>query len=163
MTRIEPRITIELDGQEDGYLPGGQMSGRYKVEGPQPDDLRAVELSVLWYTQGQGEEDLAIHQFDRWEIAAEGDQEDPNTVSIATQQFQCGLPNSPLSYDGVLIKICWCVRARAFLARGRELVTEMPFRLGNVPAARIVAPSPAARDPGTTPGETAQDEAADGP
>ena len=30
-------------------------------------DVKAVELSVLWYTEGKGEEDLAVHFFDRFE------------------------------------------------------------------------------------------------
>jgi hypothetical protein len=50
------------------------------------------------------------------------------------------LPNSPLSYDGVILRIRWCVRLRAFLTRGKQLVEQRTFRLGNVPVARAVLP-----------------------
>jgi hypothetical protein len=36
----------------------------------------------------------------------------------------------------VIVKICWCVRARVFLSRGKELYDELPFELGNVPRAQ---------------------------
>ncbi len=49
------------------------------------------------------------------------------------------LPNSPLTYAGVAVKIRWCVRVRAFLRRGREVFFEQTFVLGDVPPACPVA------------------------
>jgi hypothetical protein len=49
------------------------------------------------------------------------------------------LPYSPLTYDGVLVKIRWCVRVRAFLAGGKELVRDRNFFLGDVRAPRIAS------------------------
>jgi hypothetical protein len=49
------------------------------------------------------------------------------------RRFSTVLPASPLSYDGEIVKICWCVRLRLFLPQGQEALTEVPFRLGNVP------------------------------
>lgn len=138
----EPRLTIELDRPDAAYQPGDRLSGRYRWEDPRANELRALELSVLWYTLGQGEEDMAIHMFQRWEYEEPDQTPDaPAAPRIDTRTFECVLPRSPLSYDGVLVKICWCVRARAFLRRGRETVAEMPFRLGSVPRARIVVPA----------------------
>lgn len=49
------------------------------------------------------------------------------------ERFSTTLPQSPLSYDGRIIKIRWCVRVRAFVGR-KEIVAEEPFQLGNVPS-----------------------------
>jgi hypothetical protein len=56
-----------------------------------------------------------------------------------SQQFVTQLPASPLSYDGVLVKIFWCVRIRVFLSRGRDFATQQVFQLGKVPSGRAVA------------------------
>ena len=100
------------------------------------DEVKAVEVSVLWYTEGKGDEDLAVHDF--WRSSAEGgdglDLRRPG-------RFSTVLPKSPLSYRGVLVKIRWCVRVRVFLTRGREVMGELAFRLGEVPAVRSPTPS----------------------
>ncbi|NIP85768.1 MAG: hypothetical protein GTO03_09485 [Planctomycetales bacterium] len=48
-----------------------------------------------------------------------------------------------MSYDGLIVKIHWCVRLRLFLPRGRELVAEQPFQLGAVPRVRTGVSIPA--------------------
>jgi hypothetical protein len=40
-----------------------------------------------------------------------------------------------------MIKLRWCVRMRAFLYHGKELVGERPFQLGNVPPVRARPPA----------------------
>jgi hypothetical protein len=59
------------------------------------------------------------------------------------RKFSVALPASPLSYEGILIKLRWCVRVRVFLKSGKNYFAELPFRLGNVPDARSVEPPPA--------------------
>jgi hypothetical protein len=90
-----------------------------------------MELSVLWYTEGKGDEDLAVHFFDR-RSNSDGEMVDLRKP----QRFATTLPSSPLSYEGVILKICWCVRVRLFPERGKELVAEVPFQLGRVPRPR---------------------------
>ena len=58
------------------------------------------------------------------------------------QRIDVPLPNSPLSYDGVILKIRWCVRIRLFLTQGREFVEERFFVLGRVPPAQAVHEAP---------------------
>jgi hypothetical protein len=99
-----------------------------------------VEISVLWHTEGQGDEDLAVHHFER--LSAE---EGRDVASLRSGRFETRLPASPLSYQGLIVKIRWCVRVRVFLARGKELLAEMPFQLGTVPPARA-ARQPVAQD-----------------
>ena len=52
-------------------------------------------------------------------------------------RFSTTLPASPLSYDGVIVKIRWCVRVRVFPRQGKEVVGELPFVLGEIGGGRI--------------------------
>ena len=126
-------IVIRVDGMKRAYEPGETIRGVYFLEGTAPENIRAAELSVLWQTDGKGDEDLAVHHFDRISVET-----DPEWDPRRPRAFSTVLPNSPLSYDGVIVKIRWRIRVRAFLAGGRELVDEQPFRLGNVPMASPV-------------------------
>ena len=109
-----PLVRIRFDGNGRVYRPGETLSGEYRIEAVTPEEIKAVEVSVLWYTEGKGDEDLAVHAF--WRIAADnGDMLDLPRPG----RFSTVLPRSPLSYRGVLVRVRWCVRVRVFLARGR--------------------------------------------
>ena len=56
----------------------------------------------------------------------------PTRMAICASggDFKQRLPNSPLTYDGALIRIRWCVRVRAMLRQGKQCCHEHPFRLG---------------------------------
>ena len=127
----QPQIVIELDRSEQGYMPGETLAGTYEIRDLLPGEIKAVELSVLWYTIGKGDEDLAVHEFQRRSVD-DGDWIDTRPVAFKTQ-----LPPSPLSYDGRIMKICWCVRVRVFRHRGKDLFAETPFTLGQVEPARL--------------------------
>lgn len=133
-----PVISIELDGENAPFLPGGALSGEYRIDVEDRQAIRSLELSVLWYTSGQGEEDLAVHDFRRYAMDEEhADQ--PRAGDFRTGgRFRTVLPMSPLTYDGILVKVHWCVRIRIFLAHGREVVEEHSFRMGHVPPAKIM-------------------------
>ena len=125
---IDSEISIRLIEDVNAYLPGQTLSGEFFVQIDEPHDVRAVEVSVLWFTEGKGDEDMAVHYFDRIS------NEDGQFVDMRqSQQFATDLPESPLSYEGVIMKIHWCVRIRVFLSRGRDFATEQPFQLGAVP------------------------------
>ena len=124
----EPVILIRLDGSGSTYQPGESLSGEYRLESVDRDQIQAIEISVLWSTEGKGDEDLAVHEF--WRRDAEsGDWMNPSRP----ERFSTTLPPSPLSYEGHIVKIRWCVRVRVFLQHGKELVEQKAFRLGNVP------------------------------
>ncbi len=97
--------------------------------------VRAAELSVLWYTAGKGEEDFAVHHFERHV----DDVAKPLDLRVPLR-FSTVLPPSPLSYDGKIVKICWCVRVRLFMPHAQEAVAELPFPLGGVAPANDVPP-----------------------
>lgn len=128
-------VTIHFDGNGRVYEPGETLSGEYRLHGLGADEIKAVEVSVLWHTHGKGEEDLAVHHFRR--LAAEGEGWfGPSTSG----RFRSVLPNAPLSYQGVIVKLQWCVRVRVFLAHRKEVLGEKPFRLGRVAPAKVAAP-----------------------
>jgi hypothetical protein len=132
---IEPYITIQFDDNGRVRQPGEALAGRYRVHGVSPLEAKAVEVSVLWHTDGKGDEDLAVHHFER--AAAE----DHRPLDLRRpRRFRTVLPASPLSYRGAIIRIEWCVRVRVFLFSGKEVVGQRVFQLGGVPALR---PAPA--------------------
>lgn len=124
-----PPIRLKLDAPGARYEPGDRLTGQFLIEGTNAVPVRAAELSVLWYTSGKGDEDMAVHHFERFV-------DDPTRpLDLRTpHRFSTVLPASPLSYDGEIVKVCWCVRLRLFLPQGQEAVAEAPFRLGDVPA-----------------------------
>lgn len=141
----EPRVRIRLDGNGRAYRPGETLSGEYRLEHVPPEEVRAIEISVLWFTEGKGDEDLAVHHFRR--IPVEG----PDAVDLRQPgRFSTVLPPSPLSYTGAILKIRWCVRVRVFLNRGKEILGQRDFQLGTVPAVRL-APDPAEPRPAESP------------
>jgi hypothetical protein len=123
----EPAAIIRLEGNGRGYQSGETLSGEYEFIDLPIDQVKSLEVSVLWYTEGKGDEDMAIHKFWRWNTD-NGDIIDTRHPA----RFETILPNSPLSYNGQIVKIRWCVRLRAFLHRGKEIFSQREFRLGNL-------------------------------
>ena len=129
--RTEPTIIIRLDGNGRVYRPGETLAGDYWIESLAAGQLKAVEVSVLWHTEGKGDEDMGVQEFWRRDDD-DGREIDPGRP----ERFSTTLPNSPLSYEGQIVKIRWCVRVRAFLPRGKEVVGQKVFQLGDVAAVR---------------------------
>lgn len=129
----QPSVRIKLDRAPAQYEPGELLGFECRIGPPTDGEVTAIEVSILWYTEGKGDEEISVHFFDRVtnDIARLGNQQ-PHRYSVA-------LPNSPLSYDGLIVKLRWCVRVRVFVGRGRDFVTEEHFRLGHVPSAQVVA------------------------
>jgi hypothetical protein len=132
----EPEITILLDGRGSRlYNAGDTLAGSYWFNCVGGDEIQAVEISVIWHTEGKGNEDLGVHAF--WRLSIEnGDWIDPRRPG----RFSTILPRSPLSYSGIIIKIIWTVRVRLFLSENRETVEEIVFHLGNIPDVRTLKP-----------------------
>jgi hypothetical protein len=129
MILVQPRLKLELEEPQRIYFAGELLAGQFTLQGVPESQVRAIELSVLWHTEGKGDEDMSVHHFQRIE-PGHGEA----TEFRQPRRFSTVLPNSPLSYDGLIVKICWCVRARVFLERGKELTVETSFQLGSVPA-----------------------------
>lgn len=128
MMMSTPQIPLKFDGRGSRlYFPGETLAGSYFLGDLGDEPIEAVEVSVLWHTEGKGNEDFGTAAFWRRSQQA-GDWIDARTPG----RFSVVLPNSPLSYNGELVKIFWTVRIRVFLSGGREIVDEHPFRLGNI-------------------------------
>src|SRR5687768_15053821 len=98
---IQPVVTVRLDDRRRHYRPGDTLCGEFRIETLQPDQIKAVELSVIWCTEGKGEEDVGLHYFKRY--SPEEEPLDPRSpIRFATEER---LPASPLSYEGLILKI----------------------------------------------------------
>lgn len=129
-TNQPPVADLRIEQADTPREPGDVLKGTFVVNVEHVDEVKSVELSVLWYTAGKGEEDFGVHYFQRYTT------EGPEGVELARRrEFRTLLPEQPLSYDGVIVKVCWCARLRLFMSRGRQQVLEAPFRLGEVTAA----------------------------
>lgn len=131
---MEPLISICLEGQKKQYQPGEELTCEYQIDAVEASDLQAVEASVLWYTEGKGDEDLSVHYFER-RLPTDVENGDLRPL----RRFRTRLPNSPLSYIGAILKVCWCVRVRVFLRRGKDASSDYVFQLGSVPPVALRA------------------------
>jgi len=126
---IEPLLSLCIVGAQRQFAAGDELVCEYQIDAVDPADIQAVEASILWHTEGKGEDDIGVHFFER-RLPADADGGDLRPM----RRLRTRLPNSPLSYRGAILRIEWCVRLRLFLRRGREYVVEQPFTLGSVPA-----------------------------
>ncbi|QDU31256.1 hypothetical protein ETAA8_64090 [Anatilimnocola aggregata] len=134
----EPLLSICLGGSRKHYSAGEELIVEYQIDAIDVTDIQAVEASVLWLTEGKGEEDLGVHFFER-RLPADAEEGDLRPL----RRFKIMLPNSPLSYEGAIMRIRWCVRLRLFARRGKEYVLEHGFTLGSVPPAPVPPPEQA--------------------
>lgn len=120
-------VMIRLLGLQPTYNPQDVLDFEYTVSNVLESSISAVEVSVLWLTEGKGTEDMGVHYFQRLS---------GNSLSAirwsTPQQVHVPLPDSPLSYEGTIVKISWCVRVRFYLNDGTELVAQEPFYLGTI-------------------------------
>ena len=123
---MEPLLSIQLFDHLPFYRPGDLLKCDYQIDAVGDGEVQAVESSVLWYTEGKGDEDMGVHFFER-RIAAE-----ESSDLRELRRFEVPLPNSPLSYAGSLVQVLWCVRLRVYLPRGKEATLDHPFQLGNL-------------------------------
>ena len=150
-------IILHLDAPSRHFLPGEEITGTFRLAGIRPGDLQRLEFSVLWFTEGKGDEDMGVHHFESvsWDV----DEDTPADTSLPgtdrvltgdtkmtclrqrdadrTYSFRVPLPASPLSYYGLILKIRWCVRVRIFLKNGREMMDQKPFLLGDLPPVEV--------------------------
>ena len=133
-----PSIIIQLD-QHSAIPPCGTVSGTYRLVEMRPEEVLRLEFSVLWFTEGKGDEDLGVHHFES--IARDSGEVFQTLLhELDTSQmipFHVALPPSPLSYYGKILKIHWCVRVRLYLKSGHEINGERLFTVGNIPPVQV--------------------------
>jgi hypothetical protein len=119
---MEPLVSVRLGENQRQYCPCDELTFEIQVDAVERAEVQAVEVSVLWYTEGKGDEDMGVHFFERRKSSESNDLRELHRASTV-------LPRSPLSYDGKIVKIRWCVRARCFMKRGREYHEDFVFQL----------------------------------
>ncbi len=62
---MEPLISIRIRDGHRAFRPGEELRCEYQLDAVEARDVQAVEASVLWHTEGKGDEDLAVHHFER--------------------------------------------------------------------------------------------------
>ena len=136
-----PQINVTFNRENIQYSGGDHLRAHYIVEGIESQSISAVERSVVWYTEGKGEEDLGVVFFERIQLGRRKEDTQISSASLSTDHMTGALatelPHSPLSYEGIIVKIRWCVRIRVFFQSGRDFVSEHIFFLGSVPVVRL--------------------------
>ena len=123
-TLIEPLIAMRIRSPNAVYFAGDQLECEYQIDAVEPSEIQALEASVMWFTEGKGDEDLGVHYFER---SRPSDSIDGDLRQL--HLVKCQLPPSPLSYNGTILKIRWCVRVRLFWGRGKEMYADRMFQL----------------------------------
>jgi len=121
---MDPLIAVRIHSPNCLFHPGETLDCDFQIDAVSPADTQAVEVSVNWYTEGKGEEDIGMHYFERFtpSDAIDGDLRQ-------LHRFQTTLPNSPLTYNGAIVKIRWRVRVRLYWGRGKETWVDRVFQL----------------------------------
>ena len=125
---IEPLIGLRIRNPYGVYHPGEVLECEYQIDAVEPQQIQALETSVLWYTEGKGEEDLGVHFFERVRPSDTVDGDLRQLHLVRTR-----LPATPLSYCGAILTIRWCVRVRLFWGRGKEASADRLFQLLPLP------------------------------
>ncbi len=91
---------IRIHLQEQALEPGSELEGRVEWVAER-ESIESVSISLLWYTEGKGTEDVEVVQH--------------RQVSRPSMQgdhdFSFRLPDFPWSFSGTLISLVWAVEA----------------------------------------------------
>ena len=127
--KFDPLISVKLNHASREYQPGDLLECEYQVDAVDRDALKSVEVATMWFTSGKGDEEEAIHYYERQTTRNTNGEVDLRELS----HFSTELPLSPLSYAGTNLNITWCVRVRIVVqARDqspKEFKYSQPFQL----------------------------------
>lgn len=93
-------ITLETRDGSTVFAPGDVIAGTVSWH---LDGAKSVELRLLWYTQGKGDQDSRL--VSTVELANPGANE--------VRPFNIRLPQGPFSFSGKLISLVWALEAVA--------------------------------------------------
>ena len=122
----QPGIELRIIANHLQFDPGESLVCEYEIDDQLFETVQTVETSVLWISEGKGDEDIGVHFFVRRTRAQLNDDR------MSAYRFETRLPVSPLSYDGEILKIRWCVRVKLFCEQARIVTVEKEVRLGRV-------------------------------
>ena len=126
---FDPLISVKLNHASHEYQPGDLLECEYQIDAVDRDALKSVEVATMWYTSGKGDEEEAIHYYERQTSRTTNGEVDLRELS----HFSTELPLSPLSYAGTNLNITWCVRVRIVVQSRdqspKEFKYSQPFQL----------------------------------
>ena len=94
-------IRIETRDGSTAFLPGETVEGTAAWHFEPP--AKSVELRLLWYTEGKGDQDLGIVETVPFT--------DPGAEEL--RRFHVRLPQGPFSFSGKLISLAWALEVVA--------------------------------------------------
>lgn len=92
-------LAISVDRGRTAFAPGDTVCGTLQWTCDAPPG--AIELRLLWYTQGRGDRDAGVAHRLRIESPA----------AIGSTAFEFAAPSGPYSCSGRLVSICWALEA----------------------------------------------------
>jgi len=111
-------LRLKTEEAKTAFRPGEILAGTvdWQLDGPAKRGA-AVELRLLWFTQGRGTPDTALVETVRFEAPEVTDRRD----------FRFRLPAGPYSFEGKLITLAWALEAViAGAVLGRLEITVSP-------------------------------------
>jgi hypothetical protein len=94
-------IELQVDAERRDVAPGDTVSGRVQWSGR--DAPEALEVRLLWYTEGRGDRDVGVARRLRVEALA----------AIGSHAFRFEAPSGPWSCSGRLVSVRWALEAVA--------------------------------------------------
>jgi len=102
-------VGLKFELPKCGFLPGESVDGtvhwslghKWNIESRSPTGLI---VRVGWFTRGEGQPDLCIHQERKW----------PSVDTRGKDTFTFDLPFMPCTYAGKLMHINWCLTAETY-------------------------------------------------
>lgn len=92
-------IEIFLDEDRRAFRPGDSLAGRVRWQlASMP---KSLEVRLLWYTEGKGDQDVGLVE----------SQPCPGAGRSGEHAFRFVLPAGPYSFSGQLISLLWAVEA----------------------------------------------------
>jgi len=127
----------------------------YRLRAVEGLTIHAIETSVVWIAGGKGSDDIGVHFFQRIS-------KDAISPSMLQRRHRLStvLPNSPLTYPGMIVNIRWCVRVRMFYGDDLELNQDLEFVLGNsqVPENHVTNSADGTLDSGSLDSDSSKEE-----
>jgi len=117
------RIRIKEAAGSLRFAPGDQIEGSVEIFPNNTINCQAVEISVLWYTEGKGRRNEGIVETQRFDVRQIDPQQGFN------EQFRVTLPSTPWSYAGHFINIIWAVHVKIDIPMAPDFNQETRFLL----------------------------------
>jgi hypothetical protein len=92
-------LEIHVDGGVEAFAPGDTLRGTLQWMGDAAPD--AIELRLLWYTEGRGDQDVGVARTLLIET--------PSAAGSSPFEFEA--PGGPYSCSGRLVSIRWAFEA----------------------------------------------------